>query len=99
MSGFSTIKLQGDPHEAIFARNLTDGLPVVPPTPSRVSRMLSGTTFSNELEIGKCPPSFNTVTVELVAVAAVMAGCKADHFPVVLAAVEAMLDEKFNLHG
>jgi hypothetical protein len=61
--------------------------------------MLQGTTSLPSKVLGKCPPSFNDATVELVAANAVMAGCAPSHFPIVLAAVEALLDEAFNAHG
>eukprot|EP00911_Craspedida_sp_UC1_P001306 UC1_evm1s985 len=49
--------------------------------------------------LGVCPPNLNPVSVEAVAINAVLAGCLPVHFRVVIAAVEAMLDEDFNLHG
>lgn len=75
----------------------SDGLPVVPPTPERVAAMVAAVDRSAEAELGAMPPRQGIATVEGVAVNAVMAGCRPDHFPVVLTAVEAALDPAFNL--
>jgi len=88
-----------DEFEAIFERGCTDGLPVVPPTEKRVLRMLAGTTRDPKEGIGLCPPNLAELTVEKVAINAVMAGCKPEYLPVVLAAVEAALDPAFSWHG
>ena len=88
-----------DPMEACFDRGWTDGLPVVPPTPQRVLRMLAGTTRAPDEVLGMVPPDLAPCTVEKVAVNAVMAGCKPEYLPVVLAAVEAALIDEFGMHG
>jgi hypothetical protein len=88
-----------DPFEACFARGWTDGLPVVPPEPARVARMLAGTSRSPEAVVGVVAPDLVPCTVEKVAVNAVMAGCLPEYLPVVLACVEAACAEEFNWHG
>ncbi|MDR0359309.1 MAG: thioredoxin family protein [bacterium] len=88
-----------DEAEACFAAGWTDGLPVVPPTPSRVYRMLQGTSRRADEILGDVPPALTPVTVEKVAINAVMAGCDPAYMPVVIAAVEAALTEEFHLHG
>jgi hypothetical protein len=88
-----------DEFEALFERGWTDGLPVVPPTPERVLRMLGGTTRAADEVIGEIPPNLAPCSVEKAAINAVMAGCKPEYFPVVLAAVEASCREEFGLHG
>lgn len=88
-----------DEIEAMFDRGWSDGLPVVPPTEARVLRMLSGTTRDPQEVIGKVPSDLADCTVEKVAINAVMAGCKPEYLPVVLAAVEAVLEEPFAMHG
>jgi hypothetical protein len=88
-----------DPFEALFERGLTDGLPVVPPTPERVVAMLEHTSRDPQEVVGVVPPYGGSATVEKVAVNAVMAGCANDVLPVVLAAVEAACAEEFALHG
>ena len=88
-----------DEHELCFARGWSDGLPVVPPTLVRVLRMLKGTTRDSQEMVGKIPPNNAACTVEKVAINAVMAGCKPEYMPVVLAAVEAALAPEFAMHG
>ena len=88
-----------DPIEACYQNGWTDGLPVVPPTPERVEKMLSGTKRSPDEVIAALPPKWGKATVERIAINAVMAGCLPEYLTVVLAAVEAMVDERFNLHG
>jgi hypothetical protein len=88
-----------DEMEAMFERGWTDGLPVVPPTEARVLRMLEGTSRDPQDEVAVIPPELVPATVEKIAVSAVMAGCKPEHFPVVLAAVEAACTDQFNAHG
>lgn len=88
-----------DAVEACFDRGWTDGLPVVPPTEARVLAMLEGTTRRPAEVLGPMPPNLDPCTVEKVAINAVMAGCRPEYMPVVLAAVEGVLDEAFGLHG
>lgn len=88
-----------DPHEVCHERGWSDGLPVVPPTPARVLRMLNGTRRQPDEVIGNVPPNLAPCTVEKVAINAVLAGCKPEYLPVVLAAVEAALEPAFCMHG
>ncbi|MGH7856237.1 MAG: thioredoxin family protein, partial [Candidatus Binatia bacterium] len=88
-----------DEHEALFDRGWSDGLPVVPPTEARVMKMLQGTMRRPEEVVAVVPPDLVECTVEKVAINAVMAGCKPEYLPVVLAAVEAACTDEFNMHG
>jgi hypothetical protein len=88
-----------DDVEVWFERGVTDGLPVVPPSRARVDAMLATTRRPREQLVAEVPPNYGRATVEKLAVNAVMAGCRADYFPVVLAVVEAACDPAFNLHG
>jgi len=90
---------QEDEHEAIFERGWSDGLPVVPPTEARVLAMLEGTTREPHEVVAIVPPDLAPASVEKVAVNAVLAGCKPEYLPVVLAAVEAACTDAFNIHG
>ena len=94
-----TLGDEEDEFEAAFAREWTDGLPVVPPTPERVYRMLQGTARAPEEVVGRIAPDQVNCTVEKVAINAVMAGCRPEYLPVVLAAVQAACDPAFNWHG
>jgi len=88
-----------DEIEGFFERGVTDGLPVVPPTRTRVDAMLATTRRDRQQVVAEVPPNMGRATVEKIAVNAVMAGCHPDYFPVVLAVVEAACDPVFNLHG
>ena len=88
-----------DEHEAMFARGWTDGLPVVPPTRERVLRMLTGTVRAPSDVVAIAPPDLVELTVEKVAINAVMAGCLPEHLPWVIAALEAACTDAFNMHG
>ena len=88
-----------DEFEAMYDRGWTDGLPVVTPTEARVMAMLEGTTRSPADTIAVVPPNLVECTVEKVAINAVMAGCKPEYLPVVIAAVEAACTDEFNMHG
>ncbi len=90
---------QQDPIEACFDAGWSDGLPVVPPTEARVYSMLQGTARDPAEVLGQIPPNIVPCTVEKVAVNAVMAGCKPEYLPLVLTAVECILDRRFALHG
>ncbi len=88
-----------DEFEAMFDRGWSDGLPLVPPTAKRVMAMLEGTNRKPDEVVARVPPDFADCTVEKVAINAVMAGCKPEYLPVVLAAVEATCTDEFNMHG
>jgi hypothetical protein len=88
-----------DEFEMMFGRGWTDGLPVVPPTEERVMAMLTGTGRAPDEVVATVPPDLVDVTVEKVAIAAVMAGCRPEYLPWVLTAVEAVCTDDFNIHG
>ncbi len=93
------VPVDDDAVEFLFDQGLTDGLPVVPPTEERVLRMLTGTSRAPTEVVATVPPTLVPATVEKVAINAVMAGCRPEYLPVVLAAVEASCTDAFNLHG
>jgi hypothetical protein len=88
-----------DDAEAMYERGWSDGLPLVPPTPERVVRMLTGTTRDADEVVVVAPPDLVECTVEKVAINAVMAGCRPEYLPVVLAALEGACTDEFNMHG
>lgn len=88
-----------DDHEAMFDRGWTDGLPVVAPTEARVLAMLEATTRPEGELVAAVPPDLAPCTVEKVAINAVLAGCRPEYFPVVLAGIEAVCNDTFNMHG
>jgi hypothetical protein len=81
----------------LHARGRTDGLPVVVPTAERIDAMLATVDLDRDLSLGDLGPSGAAATLEFVAASAVMAGCEPVHFPVVVAAVEAVADPAFAL--
>ncbi|MFK7865744.1 MAG: hypothetical protein AB8B95_16120 [Pseudohongiellaceae bacterium] len=83
--------------EDLHNRNMTDGLPVVVPTPTRVSKMVLASGQESDMVLGTMGPAHGAATLEKVAVAAVMAGCLPDYMPLVLAAVKAVIDPRFDL--
>jgi hypothetical protein len=94
--------LDADPvaiEEFFFEQGWTDGLPITPPTRTAVDAMLAQTARDRNETIGPIPPRMRVVTLEKIAINAVTAGCKPEYFPVVLAAVEAVLDENCRLYG
>ncbi|PYM64833.1 MAG: hypothetical protein DME11_12510, partial [Candidatus Rokuibacteriota bacterium] len=92
-------ELDADLIEELYARGVTDGLPVVVPTRARVDRAVAASGRGHDELVALVPPNWGRATVEKVAVNAVMAGCRPEYLPVVLAAVEAVCDEVFDLHG
>ncbi|MDQ6774458.1 MAG: thioredoxin [Candidatus Dormibacteraeota bacterium] len=88
-----------DALEAMEARGWSDGLPLVPPTPARVLRMLEGTSRPPDEVVAVVPPDLVPCTVEKAAVNAVLAGCRPEYLPVVLAALEGACTDEFNAHG
>ena len=88
-----------DVAEFMFDQGFSDGLPLVPPTPERVLRMLGGTHRDAQDVIATVPPNMGLATVEKIAINAVMAGCKPEYMPVIIAAVEAVCTDEFNIHG
>lgn len=84
--------------EEFFERGWTDGLPVVAPTPERVQAMLEHAGLDGSEVIGEVPERSREITAEKAAINSVMAGCKDEYFPVVVAALGAMLDPAFGAH-
>jgi hypothetical protein len=82
-----------------YARGWTDGLPIVPPTIGRVEDMLRYATQPANAALGELDPLKGVASVEKLAANAVMAGCAPRYFPVVLAAVQAIVMPEFNLRG
>ncbi|MDF3310609.1 hypothetical protein ACFTZB_33570 [Rhodococcus sp. NPDC057014] len=84
-------------YEFAEKENLGDGFPLIPPTPERVEAMLKTVDRPSDEVIGVLSPRGGVATVEAIAANAVMAGCRPDYFPAVLAAVEAAADPVFRL--
>ena len=81
--------------ELFHLREWTDGLPVVIPTEERVESLLAGVAIDPDVIVGEIGPG--EATVEKIAINAVMAGCRPEYFPVVLAAVQAASQAEFDI--
>jgi hypothetical protein len=80
-----------------FERQASDGFPIIAPTPEAVARMVEGAARPAQDLVGIVPPRNGVATIEQIAVNAVMAGCRPQHMPVLISAVAAMLEPRFNL--
>ena len=86
--------------QALFtARGWSDGLPVVPPTPARVAAMLAYCDRPLDRPIAVVAPRYAPALPWRLAANAVMAGCRPEHFPLVVAAIEALAQPAVNLYG
>ena len=99
---YPSVRITGNSYEdavekfnASFLENkMGDGLPLVPPTREAVARMLKGTSRSPSEVIGKIPMKSGIATIEKIAINAVMAGALPTHMPVLIAAVQALMDPR-----
>jgi hypothetical protein len=89
----------GAVQELYHSNGWTDGLPIVPPTPDAVQACLDWVMMPAEQLIGVEPVRGLAITAEKLAINAVMAGCLPMHFPVVVTAWTAMMQEDFLVHG
>jgi hypothetical protein len=83
----------------LYDRGWTDGLPVIPPTPELVDEMISHVAKPPGEVIAEIPPTRRRATVEAIAANAVMAGCRPEYMPALIAIVRAVCDPAFNLTG
>src|SRR5215813_578563 len=85
-------------NDYFYEQGWTDGLPIIPPTPERVEKMLAGMSWrSPDDVIGVVPPAMGVATLRNIAVNAVMAGCLPAYLPVIVAAVSAVLERQYGL--
>ena len=85
--------------EAYFERGWSDGLPVVPPTEKSIAAMLAGAGLRGDETIGEVVERGVIVSAEKLAINAVMAGCRPEYLPVVVAAVRGLCHPHFAYHG
>ena len=86
-------------NEWFYLRGWTDGLPIVPPTEVRVREMLKGSDLPADFVVANLDPMSGQATIEKIAVNAVMAGCRPEYMPVLIAAVELVAKPEFDLKG
>jgi hypothetical protein len=85
-------------NDHFYAQGWTDGLPIIPPTPARVEKMLAAMPWrAADDVIGIVPPAMGVATLRSIAVNAVMAGCLPAYLRVVVAAVSAVLEKPYGL--
>ena len=77
-------------------RDWSDGMPVIPPTPAAVEQMLKGTKRAPQDVLMVMEPGFGLATVEKIAINAVMAGCRPEQFPILLAAIDCLAQPEMN---
>lgn len=80
-----------------ITQGMTDGLPVTPPSVERVEAMVAASGRDADEAVGLLPPAYEEATVRHVAINATMAGCLPEYMPVVLGAVEVMIEPSFHL--
>lgn len=97
MTAMLTAPDEATAQEQLQRDGLTDGLPVIVPTPERVERMVLASGYEPDALLGVVPPLDGRCAIQDVAIQAVMAGCLPDHMPVVVAAVRAVLEPEFDL--
>jgi hypothetical protein len=85
--------------EAYFERGWTDGLPIVPPTEKSVATMLADSGLRADELIGEVRDRQVVVKADKLAINAVMAGCRPEYFPVVVAAMRGLCHPDFAYHG
>src|SRR5262245_35791282 len=85
--------------EAYFERGWTDGLPVVPPTEKSIAEMMAGAALRGDEALGEIAGRNTVVVAEKVAINAVMAGCRPEYMPVVVAAIRGLCHPDFAYHG
>jgi hypothetical protein len=101
--------VEPDPREVVFTGSLdeveehfihqgwSDGLPVIPPTPDRVDRFLAATKHDPGTVLGVLPPEFREITITNIAVNGVMAGCRPEYMPVLVAVARCLTDPRFRV--
>ena len=82
-----------------YSRGWTDGLPVVPPTEPAVRAMLDAVGLEPDAQVAFITNRQVAITAEKIAINAVMAGCRPEYMPVVVAAIEAIADPRWGYHG
>jgi hypothetical protein len=97
LQGDSVADLLTRSYEHAYEQGWTDGLPIIPPTPEAVARFVTASGRPGGELIGVLPPRKGRATIEVIAVNAVMAGCRPEYMPVIVAALEGMMDKSYPL--
>ena len=97
LEGNSAAELMRKAYEHAYDQGWTDGLPIIPATPDSVKEFVVASGRAADELIALLPPRKGQATVEVIAVNAVMAGCRPEYMPVIIAAIEAVADRNFPL--
>ena len=97
LEGDSIAELLTRGYEYAYEQGWTDGLPIIPATAEMVKKFVAASGRKANDLIASLPPRKGQATVEAIAVNAVMAGCKAEYMPVVIAAIEGISDPTYPL--
>ncbi len=97
LEGKSVADLMRRSYEYAYEQGWTDGLPIIPATPEAVEQFVAASGRKGDEVVGVLPPRNGGATVEVIAVNAVMAGCRPEYMPVLIAAVEAVTDPMYPL--
>jgi hypothetical protein len=97
LEGASVADLLTRSYEHAYEQGWTDGLPIIPATPEAVAKFVAASGRKADELIALLPPRKGRATVEVIAVNAIMAGCRPEYMPVVIAAVEGVSDPKYPL--
>jgi hypothetical protein len=104
-----SVEAEPSPREVVFTGSLdaveehfrtkgwSDGLPIVPPTPDRVDRFLAATKEEPDRVLGTLPPELREITITNIAVNGVMAGCRPEYMPVLVAVARCVADPRFRV--
>ncbi|MCZ6876361.1 MAG: hypothetical protein O7G88_23000 [bacterium] len=93
----SAAELMAQAYDYAYDQGWTDGLPIIPATPEMVQRCIAASGRDADAVIGLIPPRKGRATVEAIATNAVMAGCRPEYMPVILAALDGLTDPNFPL--
>ena len=85
--------------EWYYEHGYSDGLPLVPPTPQKITAVIAALGGDAGGLVSRVPPRWGSLTREVIAINMVMAGCRPEYAPVVEAAMLALCAAPFNLNG
>ncbi|MDO8674448.1 MAG: hypothetical protein Q7O66_23835 [Dehalococcoidia bacterium] len=83
--------------EDFYERGWTDGLPIIPPTEELVQAFVDHLGRNPDEVVAEIPPDNNAATIETIAINAVMAGCRPEYMPVIIAAIAAVTEPDWGL--
>jgi hypothetical protein len=80
-----------------YEREWSDGLPIVPPTVEKIEEFLAFTDRAPDESLGILLPENRAATLWAVAANGVMAGCRPEYMPILVALIEAMADPTYGV--